>query len=95
MKVPVVNTSDYILYLEELPDCLVIHCDVLTKWSKEVKKKLEVDFENLMIACNQPVYALHTPSDKKHEKFLKMFKFEYFKPFQGTDGNNYDIYVWR
>lgn len=95
MKVPVIDTEDYILYLEELQDCLVIHCDIKTKWSKEVKRKLDVDFRRLMKECHKPVCALHTPNDKKHEKFLKMFDFEYLKQFQGTDGNNYDIYVWR
>lgn len=95
MKIPVIQTDEFILYIEQMSDCLVIHCDVLKKWTKEVKNRLTVSFEELTERCGQPLYALHVPSDKKHEKFLKMFNFSYFKSITGVDGNDYDIYVWR
>jgi hypothetical protein len=95
MKQPVIITSSYILYLEQDNGFTFIHCDVLNKWTKEVKKQLANSFKDLTIQYGQPLYALHTKEDKKHEKFLKMFDFSYLQSIKGLDGNNYDIYVWR
>lgn len=95
MKTPVLSVDEFVLYLEELPEGTFIHCDVTTKWSKEVKNKLKVAFELLTNEYGKELYALHTPTDKKHEKFLKMFDFSYLSSIVGTDGNDYDIYIWR
>lgn len=95
MKIPVLSTNDFILYLEDVEGNVFIHCDILVKWTKEVKKKLAKSFELLSTEYGKELFALHTPADKKHEKFLKMFDFSYLSSFVGNDGNNYDIYVWR
>jgi hypothetical protein len=95
MKVPVIQNNQFILYLEEVEGNLFIHCDILVKWSKEVKHNLQSWFERLTSVHGKDLYALHAPKDKKHEKFLRMFNFSYFNSFIGTDGNNYDIYIWR
>ena len=95
MKIPVLTTGEFILYLEELEGVVFIHCDVLVKWTKEVKKRLSKAFELLSSEYGKEIYALHTPADKKHEKFLKMFDFSYLKSFTGTDGKDYDVYIWR
>jgi len=95
MKQPVISTKDFILYLEQDNGYLFIHCDVLEKWSKEVKHKLSDSFKELTEKYKQPLYALHTKTDKKHEKFLKMFNFTYLQSIVGLDNNEYDIYIWR
>ena len=95
MKVPVAQTKDFTLYLEQLDDCVVIHCDVWAKWSKLVKKHLTDCFQKLTTKSTEPIYALHAVGDEKHKKLLKMFGFERQGDILGVDGNKYDIYVWR
>lgn len=95
MKVPVIQNKQFVLYLEDLDGNLFIHCDILSKWSKEVKQNLKNWFTRLTKECGKELYALHTPEDKKHEKFLRMFDFSYLYSITGTDGNKYDIYIWR
>jgi hypothetical protein len=95
MKVPVLNTDDFVLYLEEVNNITFIHCDVLARWSKEIKNKLQIAFQLLTQEYGKELYALHTPADKKHEKFLKMFDFSYLQSIKGDDGNDYDVYIWR
>ena len=95
MKVPVLKTNEYILYIEDYNGDWFIHCDVLVKWTKEVKQKLQQGFNVLTKECGKELYALHSPDDKKHEKFLKLFKFNYVNSFKGSDQNIYDVYVWR
>lgn len=94
-KVPVVVTEDYVLYLEDNEGFLFIHCDVLNRWTREVKNKLLKSFKEVTDKYGSPIYALHTKEDLKHEKFLKMFNFSYLQSIVGFDNNNYDIYVWR
>jgi hypothetical protein len=94
-KVPVVNTKNFIIYLENDNGFTFIHCDVLTKWSKKVKEELLKSFQEVTSYHQQELFALHTPNDKKHEKFLKLFGFKYFQTFVGLDERNYDIYIWR
>ena len=95
MKIPVLQNDKFVLYLEQMEDCLVIHCDVLVKWTKNVKKELLDGFQKLTNMCKEPLYALHTPDDAKHKKFLEMYGFEYHSYICGKDGNKYEIYVWR
>lgn len=95
MKVPVLDTDDFVLYLEEVNGDTFIHCDVLEKWNKTTKKKLKLAFDLLTSEYGKELFALHTPADKKHEKFLKMFDFSYLMSTKGIDGNDYDIYTWR
>lgn len=95
MKVPVIQNKQFVLYLEDYNGSLFIHCDILLKWSKEVKQNLKNWFTILTKECGKELYALHTPEDKKHEKFLRMFDFSYLHSIIGIDGNKYDIYIWR
>lgn len=93
-KVPVLSTKDFVFYIEDYQGANIIHCDVLTKWTKTVKEHLQHSFKEV---ANQyhPLYAFHTKTDLKHEKFLKMLDFTYLKTVIGLDNNEYDIYVWR
>ena len=95
MKVPVLDTDDFVLYIEKVGDNSFIHCDVVAKWSKTVKRNLQLAFNLLTQEYGKELYALHTPGDKKHEKFLKMFNFSYLQSLTGKDGKDYDIYIWR
>ena len=95
VKTPVVSTNEFIIYLEEDNRFMFIHCDVLVKWTRQVKQHLMQKFTELVTKTGKELYALHTPEDSKHEKFLKMYGFQYLQPLKGLDGNNYDIYVWR
>lgn len=95
MKVPVLTTKEFVLYIEDFRGDWYIHCDVLVKWTKEVKRRLKKCFDVLTKECGKELYALHSPDDKKHEKFLKMFNFNYVSSFRGIDENIYDVYVWR
>jgi hypothetical protein len=95
MKVPVVQTEDFIIYLEQDLNKTFIHCDVVNSWSRKVKRNLLLWFDALTKEYGKELYALHTPNDKKHEKFLKMFNFKYFTNIKGLDGNSYDVYIWR
>jgi hypothetical protein len=92
MKVPVVTTKDFIIYLENYQDNIFIHCDVTSKWTKTVKKDLTKAFNKLN---KKELFALHEQSDKKHKKFLKLFNFNYLNTFKGKNGTQYDVFVWR
>lgn len=94
-KIPVVITQDFIIYLENDSGFTFIHCDVLSKWSKKIKKELLKSFKEVVSHHQQELFALHTPNDKKHEKFLNMFNFKYLQTFVGLDESTYDIYIWR
>jgi hypothetical protein len=95
MKTPIVNREHFIIYLEEVDGFIFIHCDVLSKWTKTIKKELQEEFDKITKKLNTDLFALHTPNDNKHIKFLKMFGFTWFKNIKGIDNNYYDIYVWR
>ena len=87
-------TEDFIFYIEHYQGCHVIHCDVLTKWTKRTKYKLQEQFIKVARQYH-PLYAFHMRTDLKHEKFLKMLDFTYSHTVTGADNNEYDIYVWR
>jgi hypothetical protein len=95
MKVPVIVTDDYIIYLEEDCGFTFIHCDVLSKWNKKIKTNLKKSFDNLTQNYNKELFALHNPNDKKHKKFLRMFNFLYLQQIKGSDDSYYDVYIWR
>lgn len=92
-KVPViVRSGAYTVYFERTSGLTFIHCDVLCPWTKEIKQRLSADWKALRALHEGPIYALHTPSDTKHEKFLLMMGFHYAASFIGHDGSPHDIY---
>jgi hypothetical protein len=66
VKVPVVTTKDFIIYLEDYQNNTFIHCDVTSKWTKTVKKNLTEAFNKL---DKKELLALHKQSDKNIENF--------------------------
>ena len=74
-KVPVVRRPDFTLFLEQATrHHTFIHCSVY-RWSPAVKKQLLADWQVLKGLVGAPIYALHTPGDIKHHKFLRLFGF--------------------
>lgn len=41
------------------------------------------------------LYAIHEIEDRKHEKFLKLFGFQFLEDFVGADGKARQTYVRR
>lgn len=93
MKLPVVNTNEFIIYLELVNNSLVfIHCDVF-KWSKKVKQDLLDKWGQLCLLHDRPIYAYHYLGDNKHLKFLKMTGFKLVKEGFSSDLRQIQIYV--
>ncbi len=68
MKVPVVNRTDYTMYLESYADMLWFHTDV-RKWSSEVKARFLEDLNLLQYLVDVPLVALVEEDNKKLAKF--------------------------
>jgi hypothetical protein len=94
LKVPVVRRFEYVIFLEQAnPSTTFIHCNVYVKWTRHVKERLKADFDKLTALHGGPFYALHTPGDTKHEKFLKMFGFEWKASYTNRHGEHLEIYT--
>jgi len=92
LKVPVVRRWCYVISLEHVqPDLTLIHCDIKTKWSKQVQIELKDGWYFLKLCHQGPIHAMHDPSDKKHEKFLKKFGFK----FKATLEDQMEIWIWE
>ena len=48
IKIPVLTTKEFVLYLEDVNDNTFIHCDIRTKWDKELKHNLGFSFKILL-----------------------------------------------
>ena len=70
VKVPVVNRSDYTMYLEPCEGMLWFHTDV-RKWTLEVKKEYLKDLETLQQLVSIPLVALVNTDNQKLAKFGK------------------------
>lgn len=95
MKVPVIENDDFIIYLENYEDTVFIHCDVLTKYTKTIRKKLLENLELLVSLRKSQVFAIHEPEDHKHRKFLQSMRFDYLKSVTAINGQELDIYIHR
>jgi len=91
LKVPVIVRDEYTVSLEYTSKMHFIHCDI-RKWSKGIGQALWHDFQLLKFLVNSPIYALHTPDDNKHLKFLKMYAFKYVCDFVDANGDEKQLY---
>jgi len=92
VKVPVVRRWCYYIYFEHVqPNATFIHCELRTKWSKQVKRELQDGWHLLRLCHRGPIHALHDPSDHKHKKFLEMFGFKY----QRDLSEKTHVWVWE
>lgn len=77
LKVPVVVKPEYVIALEQWKAVPFIHCDINVTWTPKVKRQLQADFRRLFELHGGPFVALHDPSDRKHEKFLRLMGFRH------------------
>lgn len=95
-KVPVVQRPEYTLYLERATrNHSFIHCDIHVRWSPQVKQRLLNDWKTLKDLHGHPIYALHTPGDVKHLKFLRMFGFKFLRNYPKSWALPEEIYVTK
>jgi hypothetical protein len=91
-KVPVIVRKDYTVYLERTSGLTFIHCDVHSRWSPSVRFDLMHDWQSFKLLHRAPIYALHTPGDRKHEKFLRLFGFSFEGSFTDPAMGPTEIY---
>lgn len=88
-KCPVANRDGYTIYVQDINGETWVHCDV-RKWSRAVAKSLRHDTDVLYEMHGGPAYALNEPAGcKKHQKFLRMMGFEFFKEVPSNAGAQY------
>ena len=94
MKIPVITSDDYIVYIEKFNDDLFIHMDVY-KWTKEVKSSFVLDWNKWAKSQNKDLFAMPFIDNVKMIKWSKICGFELFKNYECTDGVVRKLYIWR
>jgi hypothetical protein len=95
--VPAIVLPDYLVGLEHCRVevsgrelwLLFVHCHV-RRWSAGVYKTLRQDFSALHSRIDAPLFALHTPGDEVHRKFLRAGA---FRPTGEAWGDGREIYA--
>lgn len=90
-KVPVLECSEYKMYLETYQKYNWFHSDVY-KWTAEIKKQYIDDLDKLQEQLSPFIAALIREDNKKLEKFAKSIGFEYETTIKGLDNMNHHIY---
>lgn len=93
-KIPIITRDEYTVSLERTSGLTLGHCDIHVPWTRDLKQKLTDDWATFLTLHRAPIFALHTPGDRKHEKFLAMFGFTFVGKLMQPDGEN-EIYVIR
>ncbi len=79
LKVPVIVRDDYVVYLEHIPSRphapIWVHCEV-GRWTVDVARRLRSDFNTLRRLINVPIWTMSKVTDKKHNKFVRLFGFK-------------------
>lgn len=91
-KIPVVNRSEYTIYLEYFNDIYWLHTDVY-KWSGQVKKVYLKELNQLQKLLEYNLYSLIEIENTKLSKFAEVIGFKYLRDLIGNDGNLYKIYT--
>lgn len=92
MKTPVIQSENYIVYLEYFADLSFIHCDCY-HWDKKVKAALLADLNKLFEIHRKPIFALSDTDNKKLLKFLKLVGFTFHNQIIGLDNIMRHLYV--
>ena len=89
-KVPIIVQDEYIVYCEPNKYGVIVHCDVLVSWTKEVKTKLQQQWKQLReLHSNKRMIAIHYPEQGiKHIKFLQMMGFRFHH-----DNDKFKVYI--
>jgi hypothetical protein len=91
VKVPVVNRTDYTMYLEPCQGMLWFHTDV-RKWTPEVKKNYLKDLKLLQHLVAIPLAALVEEDNIKLAKFGKSIGWIKINQLNVND-KKYDVYT--
>lgn len=86
-KLPVVQTPDYVIWLEPFLNRIWVHVDIF-RWTPAVKRQYMRDFK----AIQGPLYAANT-SGNRLEKFILLhegWRFHERRDF--GNGTKYDVY---
>lgn len=92
MKTPVIQSDNYIVYLEYFADLSFIHCDCYY-WNKTVKAALLADLDKLFEIHRKPIYALCNIENKKLLKFLGLVGFTFHNEIIGLDNIMRHLYI--
>lgn len=89
LKVPVCQTEDYVIMLEQHISGTFAHCDMMN-WNKTIRSRFLSHWGSVTATHGGPIYALHDFHDRKHEKFLKMCGFKRYKNLPSLK----EIWIW-
>jgi hypothetical protein len=92
MKVPVIVTDDYIIYLEHFDSIFWLHTDVF-KWSNNIKRKFVSNLNKTQSLLNEDLYAL--VDNDKLGKFANNINFKFLQEITGKDSNQYRVFIRR
>lgn len=91
-KVPVCRRGGYTIYLQDIDGTTWAHCDV-RQWSVSIAKRFIADADAIMEMQAGPIYALNEPAgDRKHQKFLGLMGFQFFKNLPAIHGGEIPIF---
>jgi hypothetical protein len=91
-KVPVCRRREYTIFLQDIDGTTWAHCDV-REWSGSVAKRLRADVDTLVEMQGAPVFAMNEPvGDVKHQKFLALMGFQFFKNLPALQGGEVPVY---
>lgn len=88
-RVIVCKRKDYVIRFENVSDLTFVHIEV-NKWSSTVRRYLSKDWNALFSLHGGPIYALNEPhNDLKHQKFMRLFGFEFSQSIFTQDGERF------
>jgi hypothetical protein len=76
LKVPVIKRKHFTVWFEEHIFGTFIHCTV-TKYSARIKQELQDTIGQVCRLHGGPIYVYHDLTNRRLEKFMKMFGFKY------------------
>ena len=95
LKAVVISNSFYTVFFEQYQNLTFIHIDVDGSYTATVKQFMLRDLRILLELRDSPLFALHTVSDVKHRKFLKLMGFQYLQKVNCVDGNIREVYIHK
>lgn len=96
IRIPVIQTSQYTVYLQSLRindlEYTFVHCDVMESTVVSLRN-LRMDWNTFVDLHNGPLLALSEHDDEKHQHFLELFDFTYLQDLLGDDEVLRKLYV--
>jgi len=95
LKAVVISNHFYTVFYEQYLNLTFIHIDVNCSYTPTIKQLMLRDLRVLLELRDSPLFALHTASDLKHKKFLKLMGFQYLQKVECVDGNIREVYIHK